>query len=113
MGGTLLQPGQTRLALLHARLALNCELRFVHVAQLALADLANLQGSQIIFKKAIKPLVLPYERPVDAVGYILNEVIQLVLAALLFVPRRVGQWWQGKAREPDVRRSCSCFERQS
>ncbi|ORY53994.1 hypothetical protein BCR35DRAFT_310501 [Leucosporidium creatinivorum] len=59
-------------------------------------------GAQIIFKKVIKPLVLPYERPLDAVGYISNELIQLVVAALLFVPRRVGQWWQGKAREPDI-----------
>lgn len=69
-----------------------------------------MQGSQIIFKKFIKPLVLPYERPLDAVGYILNEVIQLVVAALLFLPRRVGQWWLGEAREPDVSYRYSCCE---
>lgn len=69
-----------------------------------------LQGAQIIFKKVIKPLVLPYERPLDAVGYILNEVIQLVVAALLIAPRRVGQWWQGKAKESNVRHRGSCSD---
>lgn len=61
------------------------------------------QGAEIVFKRVLKPIVLPYERPLDAAGWMVGEVLELVFAALLFVPKRLEQWWNSSSSSPDVR----------
>ncbi|GAA5912875.1 hypothetical protein JCM6882_009503 [Rhodosporidiobolus microsporus] len=59
-------------------------------------------GSQLIFDKVIKPLVRPYERPIDVFGHILGEILHLSVAAVLFVPSWVVHKWRTRRAEPDV-----------
>ncbi|GJN87908.1 hypothetical protein Rhopal_000863-T1 [Rhodotorula paludigena] len=59
-------------------------------------------GSRLIFDKAISPLVRPYERPLDLIGFVLSEVLDIALAALLFAPRWCVKKWVGRRREPDI-----------
>ncbi|BGP13307.1 hypothetical protein JCM10213v2_001226 [Rhodosporidiobolus nylandii] len=58
-------------------------------------------GSQLIFDKLLKPLVRPYERPLDLAGFVANEILDISLAALLFVPRWAARRWKSR-READV-----------
>ncbi|GAA5928531.1 hypothetical protein JCM3775_004557, partial [Rhodotorula graminis] len=59
-------------------------------------------GSLFVYDKVLRPLVRPYERPLDAVGFVAGEVLDILVAAVLFMPR----WAAGKLRarraEPDV-----------
>ncbi|GAA6004102.1 uncharacterized protein JCM10292_005884 [Rhodotorula paludigena] len=59
-------------------------------------------GSRLIFDKAISPFVRPYERPLDLIGFVLSEVLDIALAALLFAPRWCVKKWIGRRREPDI-----------
>ncbi|GAA5826339.1 hypothetical protein JCM11251_007261 [Rhodosporidiobolus azoricus] len=59
-------------------------------------------GSQLIFDKVIKPVVRPYERPVDLVGHVLGEILHILTAAFLFVPSWAGHKWRSRRREADV-----------
>ncbi|GAA5973722.1 hypothetical protein JCM11641_005100 [Rhodosporidiobolus odoratus] len=58
-------------------------------------------GSQIIFDKVIKPLLRPYERPLDLVGFVASELLDLSFAALLYLPRWAAKKWNSKI-EPDI-----------
>ncbi|KAI5475102.1 hypothetical protein MNV49_001926 [Pseudohyphozyma bogoriensis] len=46
-------------------------------------------GSEIIFKNIIKPFLSPYERPLDAIGFVVGEVLELGLWLLLWVPKAI------------------------
>ncbi|BGP22334.1 hypothetical protein JCM10295v2_001213 [Rhodotorula toruloides] len=59
-------------------------------------------GSQQLFEKVISPLIRPYERPLDFVGFVLSESIDLAFFLLLFVPRKVAQRWRRRKDSPDV-----------
>ncbi|KAK4046424.1 hypothetical protein OIV83_006083 [Microbotryomycetes sp. JL201] len=50
-------------------------------------------GSQLVYKKAIAPLVKPYESTLDMLGTIASTVIVAVLACLCFGPRKLSDWW--------------------
>ncbi|BGP05492.1 hypothetical protein JCM10049v2_001298 [Rhodotorula toruloides] len=60
------------------------------------------QGSQQLFDKVISPLIRPYERPLDFVGFVLGEIVDLAFFLLLFVPRKIAQHWRRKKESPDV-----------
>ncbi|SCZ91700.1 BZ3500_MvSof-1268-A1-R1_Chr5-1g07615 [Microbotryum saponariae] len=57
-------------------------------------------GSQIVFKQ-IKRYMRRYEGPIDALGYALGQVIELLLAALVFLPSLLWSKW-APSRQPDV-----------
>ncbi|KAJ8296369.1 hypothetical protein OF846_000753 [Rhodotorula toruloides] len=59
-------------------------------------------GSQQLFDKVISPLIRPYERPLDFVGFVLGEIVDLAFFLLLFVPRKIAQHWRRKKESPDV-----------
>lgn len=59
-----------------------------------------------MFKKFIKPLVSPYERPLDAVGFGLGQILQLLTTLALFAPRGVLGWWNRHSREQHDVSSC-------
>ncbi|SCV72330.1 BQ2448_3867 [Microbotryum intermedium] len=58
-------------------------------------------GSQIVFKQ-IKRYMRRYEGPIDAVGYALGQVIDVLIAALVFLPSLLWAKWVA-SRQPDVR----------
>lgn len=60
------------------------------------------QGSQQLFDKVISPLVRPYERPLNLVGFVLGGIVDLAFALLLFVPRKFAQRWRRRKESPNV-----------
>ncbi|PRQ73305.1 hypothetical protein AAT19DRAFT_16058 [Rhodotorula toruloides] len=59
-------------------------------------------GSQQLFDKVISPLIRPYERALDFVGFVLGENVHLAFFLLLFIPRKVAQRWARRKESPDV-----------
>lgn len=51
----------------------------------------------MVFKKVIKPLVSPYERPLDAIGFVINEILNVIIGASLLLPKWAVKQW---SREP-------------
>ncbi|SGZ08709.1 BQ5605_C030g10812 [Microbotryum silenes-dioicae] len=58
------------------------------------------QGSQIVFKQ-IKRYMRRYEGPIDALGHALGQVIDFLLAAIVFLPSLLWSKWVA-SRQPDV-----------
>lgn len=56
----------------------------------------------MVFKELLKPIVTPYERPIDAIGFLIGSLLDLVSVALLYTPRSIGRKWLGAKAEPDV-----------
>ncbi|GAA5865362.1 hypothetical protein JCM1840_001543 [Sporobolomyces johnsonii] len=59
-------------------------------------------GSQILYDKLVRPTVKPWEGTLDLIGFILGEVLDIALGALLFAPRWVLKRWRSRAAEPDI-----------
>ena len=62
------------------------------------------QGSQQIYDKLVVPLIRPYERPLDLIGFVTNEVLDLFLVALIFLPKYAARKLKARSSSQDVSR---------
>ncbi|GAA5878620.1 hypothetical protein JCM3774_004084 [Rhodotorula dairenensis] len=67
-----------------------------------LVVLLLLLGSHQIYDKLVAPIIRPYERPLDLVGFVANEILDILLAVLLFVPKLVARKIKNRQSTQDV-----------
>ncbi|GAA5979292.1 hypothetical protein JCM10908_002869 [Rhodotorula pacifica] len=59
-------------------------------------------GAQQIYEKLVVPLIRPYERPLDLAGFIVNEILDILLAAVLFLPKLAARKYKQRQATHDV-----------
>lgn len=56
----------------------------------------------MVYKKVIGPMLKHYERPMDALGFFLEEVMVIITAVLLYVPRWVLRAYRKRTAPEEV-----------